>query len=36
VSGTVESVEVLDEILSIVGDVPGVDEVRDEVIVAGI
>jgi hypothetical protein len=36
VYGTVESVDVLDEILSIVGDVPGVDEVRDEVVVAGI
>jgi hypothetical protein len=36
VRGTVESVDVLDEILSIVGDVPGVDEVRDEVVVAGI
>jgi BON domain len=36
VRGTVQSVDVLDEVLSIVGDVPGVDEVRDEVIVAGI
>jgi hypothetical protein len=36
VRGAVESVEVLDEILSIVGDIPGVDEVRDEVVVAGI
>jgi hypothetical protein len=36
VRGTVESVDVLDEILSIVGDVPGVDDVRDQVIVAGV
>ena len=36
VRGGVESVDVLDEILSIVGDVPGVDEVRDEVVVAGV
>jgi hypothetical protein len=36
VRGTVDSLAVLDEILAIVGDVPGVDEVRDEVIVAAI
>jgi hypothetical protein len=36
VTGTVASVDVLDEILAIVGDVPGVDEVRDQVIVAGV
>lgn len=36
VRGAVESVDVLDEILSIIGDVPGVDEVRDEVVVAGV
>jgi hypothetical protein len=36
VRGTVDSVDVLDEILAIVGDVPGVDEVRDEVIVVAI
>jgi hypothetical protein len=36
VRGAVESVDVLDEILSIIGDVPGVDEVRDEVVVEGI
>lgn len=36
VRGEVESIEVLDEILGIVGDVPGVDEVIDEVDVAGI
>jgi hypothetical protein len=36
VRGTVESVDVLDEILGLVGDVPGVDEVIDEVDVAGI
>lgn len=33
-SGEVESVDVLDEILGIVGDVPGVDEVVDEVLVS--
>ena len=33
--GELESVDVLDEILGIVGDVPGVDEVVDEVRVAG-
>lgn len=36
VRGTVESVDVLDEILAIVGDVPGVDEVHDQVIVVGV
>ena len=36
VRGEVESVEVLDEILGIVGDVVGVDEVLDEVTVAGL
>ena len=34
-AGEVESVDVLDEILGIVGDVPGVDEVVDEVRVTG-
>jgi hypothetical protein len=34
--GQVESVDVLDEILGIVGEVPGVDDVTDEVEVAGI
>ena len=34
--GNVESVDVLDEILGIVGDVPGVDEVLDEIEVAGV
>lgn len=34
VRGEVESVDVLDEILSIVGEVPGVDEVVDEVTVS--
>lgn len=34
--GEVESVDVLDEILSLIGDVPGVDEVRDEVEIRGI
>ena len=36
VRGEVESVDVLDEILGIVGDVPGVTDVLDEVEVAGI
>ena len=36
VQGEVESVDVLDEILGIVGDVVGVDEVLDEVNVSGI
>ena len=36
VRGAVESVDVLDEILGMIGDVPGVDEVIDEVDVAGI
>ena len=36
VRGEVESVDVLDEILGIVGDVVGVDEVLDEVTVSGI
>jgi BON domain len=35
VQGEVESVEVLDEILGIVGDVVGVDEVLDELSVSG-
>ena len=34
--GRVESIEVLNEILGIVGDVPGVDEVVDEVEVEGV
>ena len=33
VQGEVETIEALDEILGIVGDVPGVDEVVDEVTV---
>lgn len=33
--GEVESVDVLDEILGIVGDVPGVDDVVDEVRITG-
>ncbi len=33
--GEVESVDILDEILGIVGDVPGVDDVVDEVTVTG-
>ena len=36
VRGEVESVDILDEILGIVGDVPGVDEVIDEVEIAGV
>jgi hypothetical protein len=36
VSGEVESIDVSDEILGIVGDVPGVDEVVDEVSVTGV
>jgi hypothetical protein len=36
VRGDVESVDILDEILGIVGDVPGVDEVIDEVEIAGV
>ena len=36
VQGEVESVDVLDEILGIVGDVVGVEEVLDEVTVSGI
>ena len=36
VSGVVESVDILDEVLAIVGDVPGVGEVIDEVRVPGI
>lgn len=36
VAGEVESVDVLDEILGIVGDVVGVDEVVDEVNVTGL
>ena len=36
VRGEVESVDVLDEILGIVGDVVGVEEVLDEVTVSGI
>jgi hypothetical protein len=34
--GRVESIEVLNEILGIVGDVPGVDDVVDEVEVEGV
>jgi hypothetical protein len=33
VAGEVESVDILDEVLSILGDVPGVEGVRDEVTV---
>ena len=36
VQGEVESIDVLDEIMGIVGDVPGVTDVMDEVEVAGI
>jgi hypothetical protein len=36
VRGQVESVDVLDEILGIIGDVRGVDEVIDEVDIAGV
>lgn len=36
VGGEVDSVEVLDEILGIVGDVEGVDEVSDEVSIQGV
>jgi osmotically-inducible protein OsmY len=36
VSGEVESVDVLDEILGIIGDVPGVDDVVDNVEVGGV
>ncbi len=36
VTGEVESVDVLDEILGIVGDVRGVDEVIDEVTITGL
>ena len=36
VTGEVESVDVLDEILGIIGDVPGVDDVVDDVEVAGV
>lgn len=36
VQGEVESIDVLDEVLAIVGDVPGVTDVVDEVTVAGI
>lgn len=36
VRGEVESVDVLDEILGIVGDVPGVTDVTDEVRVTGV
>jgi hypothetical protein len=36
VQGEVESIDVLDEIVGIVGDVPGVSDVLDEVGVAGI
>jgi hypothetical protein len=34
--GQVESVDVLDEILGIVGEVPGVEDVTDEVEIAGV
>jgi hypothetical protein len=34
--GDVESIDILEELLGIVGEVPGVDEVVDEVRVAGI
>ncbi|MDQ2935763.1 MAG: BON domain-containing protein [Chloroflexota bacterium] len=36
VRGEVESIDVLDELLGMVGDVPGVDEVIDEVEIAGV
>jgi hypothetical protein len=34
--GEVESIDILDEILGIVGEVPGVDEVVDEVEISGV
>ena len=36
IRGEVESVDVLEELLGMIGDVPGVDEVVDEVEIAGI
>ncbi len=36
VRGDVESIDVLDELLGMIGDVPGVDEVIDEVEIAGV
>lgn len=36
IRGEVESVDVLDEVLGIVGDVPGVTEVTDEIEIAGV
>ena len=36
VRGEVESIDVLDELLGMIGDVPGVDEVIDEVEIAGV
>jgi hypothetical protein len=36
VRGEVESVDILDEILGLIGDVPGVDDVVDEVTVRGV
>lgn len=36
VRGSVESIDVLDELLGIVGDVPGVEEVVDEVAIEGL
>ncbi|HET7636675.1 MAG TPA: BON domain-containing protein, partial [Candidatus Limnocylindria bacterium] len=36
VRGLVESIDVLDELLGIVGDVPGVEEVVDEVAIEGL
>ena len=36
IRGEVESVDVLEELLGMIGDVPGVDEVIDEVEIAGV
>jgi hypothetical protein len=36
IRGEVESVDVLDELLGMIGDVPGVEEVIDEVEIAGV
>ena len=35
-TGEVESIDILDEILGIVGDVPGVEDVTDEVTITGV
>lgn len=36
VGGEVESVNIIDEIVGMIGDVPGVDDVVDELTVTGI